>query len=273
MWLGGARLRLATRHLRRATMTAPKWAPSSTLASSRTATSAAATAAATATAAAAAVAVALVLAESTDAAATSCMSLAEWHAAPCVDETANTALQKFAGREYVRIDRLLMGGDVDSGSGHVIFDTLGARVGAVPMYRIFSKVDGSETVGVVTLGADGCDGHRGIVHGGVTAMLLDNTLGWANAVGVLASNGELEATIRGQPLASDTVQTFGMTAYLHLEYRSPCLPGSTVVITCVTEKAEGRKRFLKGEVRDAATGKLIAEATSLFVRPRPKLPA
>ena len=38
----------------------------------------------------------------------------------------------------------------------------------------------------------------------------------------------------------------------------------------VGEKEEGRKRFLKGEVRDAQTGALIAEATSLFVRPRPK---
>lgn len=156
------------------------------------------------------------------------------------------------------------------GHGHVIFDTLGAQANAVKMYRIFSRLDGSETVSVAVLGEEGCDGHKGIVHGGLTAMLLDNTLGWANAVELLANSGELEATLDGKPLPNDTVSTFGMTAYLNVNYRAPCRSGTTVVITCRIERTEGRKRFVVGEVRDAATGTLIAEATSLFVRPRPK---
>ena len=61
-----------------------------------------------------------------------------------------------------------------------------------------------------------------------------------------------------------------MTANLNMNYRAPCRAGTTVVVRCVTEKAEGRKRFLKGEVRNASDGTLVAEATSLLVRPRPK---
>ena len=199
------------------------------------------------------------------------MSLAEWHVASPPTAAAVAALKRYEGGEWVRIDRLLQGnGDESLGQGHVIFDTLGAQTNAVPVYRIFAKADGSETVGVATLAEVGCDGHKGIVHGGVTAMLLDNTIGWANAASVLASRGDLEATVAGKPLPEDTVGTFGMTAFLNINYRAPCHAGTTVVISCVTEREEGRKRFLKGEVRDAATGKLIAEATSLFVRPRPK---
>ena len=38
---------------------------------------------------------------------------------------------------------------------------------------------------------DDCVGHPGVVHGGVTSLLFDNTLGWANAVAVLATAGRL----------------------------------------------------------------------------------
>ena len=236
--------------------TAVRMPSSSRLASARASSAVAAAAAASATALA-------YYSHTTD-----CMSLAEFHEAPAPTSDAAAALQRMtADGEWIRVDSVLLRG---GGEGHVIFDTLGAQANAVPMYRIFSRPDGSETVSIATLGAAGCDGHKGIVHGGVTAMLLDNTLGWANAVHVLASGGELEATLEGRPIARDTVSTFGMTAYLNLNYRAPCRAGTTVVITCRLERAEGRKRFLKGEVRDAASGALIAEATSLFVRPRPK---
>lgn len=169
----------------------------------------------------------------------------------------------------MRVDRLLMGAYADAGKGHAIFDTLGAKTNAIHTYRIYSKLDGSETVSVATL-LPGSEGHRGIVHGGVTALLLDNSLGWAQAIATLASSGELQSTLAGKPLDDDTTARFGMTAYLNINYRSPCVAGSTLIITCSVERSEGRKRFVNAEARDAGTGALVADSESLFVRPRPK---
>ena len=47
----------------------------------------------------------------------------------------------------------------------------------------------------------------------------------------------------------------------------------TVLVSCRVDREEGRKRWLKGEMRDAKTGLLIADATCLFVVPRPKVAA
>jgi acyl-coenzyme A thioesterase PaaI-like protein len=151
--------------------------------------------------------------------------------------------------------------------GSAIFDSLGAKANAVRTYRIYCTADGKETVAVATL-MPGSEGHPGILHGGVTALLFDNTLGWANAVARLANAGELTATLNGKPVNPDTVATFGFTAYLHTNYRAPCPVESTLVLSCSVDRAEGRKLFVSGEARDAATGTLIADSHALFVRPQ-----
>lgn len=199
------------------------------------------------------------------------MPLAEWYdQAPLADGHVEAIVRRYeCDPNYVRIDRLFAE-DRDSattGSGHAIFDSLGAKSNAVRTYRIYCTLDGSETVSVATL-MPGSEGHPGIVHGGVTALLFDNTLGWANAVARLANAGALGPTLRGRPVDQDTVSTFGFTAYLNTSYRAPCKVGTTLVLSCSAGQSEGRKLFVRGEARDAATGTLIAEADALFVRPR-----
>ena len=88
------------------------------------------------------------------------------------------------------------GMDVDSLDGSVIFDTLGARTNSIRLYQLYAKVDGTAVAGIASLGS-GLDGHPGIVHGGVTALLFDNTFGWANAIGLLKERSALAAALHG----------------------------------------------------------------------------
>lgn len=192
------------------------------------------------------------------------MPLEEWHEQAPAAAAAEAAIAHLeTDPNYVRIDKLFSA----HMAGHAIFDSLGAKTNAIHTYRIYCTRDGRETVAVATL-MPGSDGHPGIVHGGVTALLFDNTLGWMNAVARLAASGDLQATLDGKPVSDDTAATFGFTAFLHTNYRAPCKVGSTLVLVCSVERAEGRKLYVQGKARDSATGQLIADSNALFVRPR-----
>ena len=89
-------------------------------------------------------------------------------------------------------------------------------------------------------------GGRGAAHGGSIPLLFDELFGWlANAEGMPASR----------------------TAYLNTRYLSVVRIGVELTFSAWTERAEGRKRFLRAELRDGPT--LCAEAESLFVTLRP----
>lgn len=196
-----------------------------------------------------------------------CLSLPDWAAQPPALGKAASAVAKYEqSSEWQRADLALCEG----GAGHAIFDTLGARTNAIPMYRIYARRDGAAVAALATP-SEGCDGHKGIIHGGITALLFDNTLGWTNAVAVLADHGALEAVLRGESIDMDTGGSpamFGFTANLFVNYRAPLKQGATVEFLCKVDRVEGRKRFLVGEMRDVETNELIADCTSLFVIPR-----
>lgn len=95
-------------------------------------------------------------------------------------------------------------------------------------------------------------GHRvtgfpAIVHGGVLATLLDETL---------ARTAFL--TLPGQT---------GVTANLTLRYKNPTLAHQFLVIRTETVAAEGRKVKVKGIV-ETLKGKKLVEADALFVAPK-----
>ena len=179
-------------------------------------------------------------------------TVAEWAARD--DPGSSNAEQRFA--QWKRVDEQL----VQSGAAksNAIYDALGAQTNALKHHRLWSKPDGSEVACVATFGTD-CVGHPGVVHGGVTSLLFDNTLGWANALSI---------TKGGDPSQHDTVAQFGMTANLSVNYRRPLFVGQTVVISCSLDRVEGRKRFLKGVMKDGKTGGVVADATALYVVPR-----
>jgi acyl-coenzyme A thioesterase PaaI-like protein len=178
--------------------------------------------------------------------------------------------------DWMRADKMIF----SDGGWTGILDTVGPQTNAVHMYRIWTSVDGQSCVALAQL-CDGCDGHRGIVHGGVTALLFDNTLGWANAMSLLAERGRLAALIErartglgpSDTLDDDTPNDFGYTAFLHVNYRSPCRRSESdgsvsVELVCSLDRVDGRKRFITGTMHDVESGQLIADSEGMFLLPR-----
>lgn len=88
------------------------------------------------------------------------------------------------------------------------------------------------------------EGPPGLVHGGVSALILDQMLGEAAAVG-------------GGP---------GMTGRLTMHYRRPT-PLGELSTEAWLESTTGRKTITKGHIKDAE-GNVTVEAEGLFILPR-----
>lgn len=89
-------------------------------------------------------------------------------------------------------------------------------------------------------------GGNGAAHGGTIPLVFDDLLGRFSNAG-------------GRPLAR--------TAYLHVDYRSITPIEKDLDIEAWFVGEEGRKRILRGTIRDGTT--LCAEAEGLFVQLRP----
>lgn len=117
---------------------------------------------------------------------------------------------------------------------------------APPLYlsgREDGSIEGKVTLGMTYQGPPGC------VHGGVSALLLDHTLGVANHWA-------------GQS---------GMTGTLTLRYHRPTPLFHELVVTARQESVEGRKIRTTGEI--TADGEVCVSADGLFINkhlPRPR---
>ena len=164
------------------------------------------------------------------------MSIQQWADQPIPDrEGVALAVKKYESESanWARSDFgfLVRWHGVDAAQGNAIFDSLGARCNAIRMYRLYARLDGTSVVALATLD-EGTEGHRGLVHGGVTALLFDNTLGWANAFSILAERNELAPLLLSgddvKPFSASSAAIFGFTASLTVNYRAPCKCGTTV---------------------------------------------
>lgn len=88
------------------------------------------------------------------------------------------------------------------------------------------------------------EGPPGLVHGGVSAMILDQLLG----------------------LAANHNDTPGLTASLQLRYRRPTPLGEPLTAEARIDRVEGRKAHAAGRILDAS-GRVTIEATAMFVMP------
>ncbi|KAF7310242.1 4HBT domain-containing protein [Mycena indigotica] len=118
------------------------------------------------------------------------------------------------------------------------------RLALLPLARV--KKDESEALIFVHLGRGLC-GHDGIVHGGMLATLLDESLG-RNAIINLPAQ-------------------IGVTAHLGLRYRAPTRADQFVVIRTSLVSQTGRKAAVKGTV-ETLDGTVLVEADALFVQPK-----
>jgi acyl-coenzyme A thioesterase PaaI-like protein len=101
-------------------------------------------------------------------------------------------------------------------------------------------VRGSAEFGACYAGAPGAP--RGLLHGGVIALVMDELLGFAN----IASG------------------TGGMTGTLTVRYRSPTPVGRPLHMEAHTERVDGRKIHARGSIRHG--DRLTAEAEGVFIR-------
>lgn len=106
--------------------------------------------------------------------------------------------------------------------------------------------DAELVLAVVQLGHN-LNGHEGVVHGGILALLLDDAMGFAyEALGVEKA----------------------VTASLKVDYRAPVSAGSTLVLKVHLSSREGRKLYFEAQITSPDGEVLYAEASSLYVVPR-----
>ncbi|KAK2752751.1 hypothetical protein FQN55_005882 [Onygenales sp. PD_40] len=121
---------------------------------------------------------------------------------------------------------------------------------AVPPY-VWSEAGGKSLVAMLYLGSD-VSGHPGLVHGGLLATILDESL--ARCCFPALPNG------------------IGVTANLNIDYRSPAPAGSFFVLRAETTKVEGRKAWVEGRIEtlpdDGQEPVVVAEAKALFIEPK-----
>ncbi|RPD72257.1 Thioesterase/thiol ester dehydrase-isomerase [Lentinus tigrinus ALCF2SS1-7] len=90
-------------------------------------------------------------------------------------------------------------------------------------------------------------GHEGVIHGGLLATLLDETLA--------------RVALLNLP------EKVGVTASLNINYKAPTRADQFIVIKVKLDEAQGRKARVSGTVEDMA-GTVLVEANALFVQPR-----
>ena len=125
---------------------------------------------------------------------------------------------------------------------------LGGSRGLGGYQRIFYNKETGEMISVLWIGG-ALAGWPGVVHGGLLATVLDETLGRCG-------------------IARFETRT-GVTANLEVNYKRPTMTNSFVVVRClpVLEGSTERKAYVQGRV-ETLDGKICVEAKGLFVSPK-----
>ncbi|GLZ47806.1 thioesterase [Actinomycetospora sp. NBRC 106375] len=128
-------------------------------------------------------------------------------------------------------------------SGRLLAAPGRGALGAPPLH--IDEIGDDRVTGHVRFGAHFL-GSNGVVHGGAIPYLFDDVLGRLDISG-------------GRPRSR--------TAYLHVDYRSVAPIDTDLRVAAWFERAEGRKRYLRGTLSEG--DRLCAEASALFVELRP----
>lgn len=135
---------------------------------------------------------------------------------------------------------------------HIIFGQL-LKEGCIERYAVYKRINkiGNESPEIIVsdihLG-NNLDGHEGVVHGGILAMLFDDSMGMA--FGVMGID-------------------MAYTANLNVDYRVPVLANSRVLIRVRLSKHEGRKLYFSAQMTSLDGSILYAESTTLYIIPKP----
>jgi adenylylsulfate kinase len=122
---------------------------------------------------------------------------------------------------------------------------------AIPPFT-WTERTGKSYVQITHVGADLC-GHKGIIHGGFLATLLDE--------------GLARCSFPALP------HNIGMTAKLEVNYKAPAMADQYLVLRAKTAKVEGRKAWVEGHIETlpAEEGQeptVLATASALYISPK-----
>lgn len=137
-----------------------------------------------------------------------------------------------------------------------------------------SDLVGVEEVTALYFVGNGMNGHSGIIHGGITATLMDESMGMLQSV-------NLERERRGGNVGEEEEGLGSFTAYLNVQYKRPVSTPGAIAVVVKRVRKEGRKEWLSAELKQWSgsdssrgdgdeEGELVVCATgeALFVTPR-----
>jgi len=148
-------------------------------------------------------------------------------------------------KEYERIDdKALREGVMKENflENHAVHDTLSGQ-NRVEIYEIYRKINCDELLCILKFGTS-INGYPGIVHGGITATIFDNTFGWLL-------------------MACSLPPAF--TANLNINYRDPIYPNTFLRLKTKLLSVNGRKIIMDASMENCLTGKIVADSTTLFI--------
>jgi acyl-coenzyme A thioesterase PaaI-like protein len=135
----------------------------------------------------------------------------------------------------------------DVTTGRRVFSPV-TGVGSALAPPLVIRRDGDGVVGEATLGV-AYEGPPAFVHGGMSALLMDQLLGSAAAAAGL----------------------WGMTAHLELDYRGPLPLQTKLLFRARVVESAGRKSVIAGTIARAEDpDRILVEARGVFVMPRPE---
>jgi acyl-coenzyme A thioesterase PaaI-like protein len=135
----------------------------------------------------------------------------------------------------------------DVSTGRRVFNPVTGTGSALAPPPVIRR-DEEGVVGEATLGV-AYEGPPSFVHGGMSALLMDQMLGSAAAAAGL----------------------WGMTAHLELDYRGPLPLEIKLVLRARVAESSGRKSVITGTIATAdAPDRVLVEARGVFVMPRPE---
>ncbi len=121
-------------------------------------------------------------------------------------------------------------------------------VGSALAPPLVIRADGDGVLATATLGL-AYEGPPGLLHGGMSGLLMDQVLG-AAAIGA---------------------GLWGLTARLELDYRGPVPLATPLVLRGAVTESAGRKTVVVGSIALAdAPDRLLVQARGIFVTPRPE---
>lgn len=109
----------------------------------------------------------------------------------------------------------------------------------------------TEIVTLVEAG-DGVSGFPGLMHGGISASLLDESMG-----NILDLNGALRKEARA-------FTTPNVTGGLDIKYLKPVPTNAVLYIRAIVEEMDGRKTKIRGEIKNE-NGEVLVKCESKWI--------